>query len=187
MADDAAAVGPSARPDQEYFSSLTTSRRASGSNLSGTGQDTWTWPSRPQPHATLAAPWYCGATYTRGRVIFDHRCAVQDMMTLGYQLARESLDGTTPAGPQSLGIAINHLPKATPYPVSHAAVQVSFSNGTSWQPAALARICHRQVCTNQYRASYTAPAGVQVSLRVSARDTHGGDVSETILDAYRTA
>ena len=134
----------------------------------------------------MPAPWYCGASFTHGRIVYDHHCAVQDMMTLDYQLARESLDGSAPAGPQSLGIAISHPPKSMPYPVAHAQLQVSFNNGTSWQPAVLARICHGQVCTNQFRASYTAPAGAQVSLRVTARDTHGASVTETILDAYQT-
>ena len=133
------------------------------------------------PPRGTAAP----ASPVRG-IVYDHHCAVQDMMTLDYQLARESLDGSTPAGPQSLGIAINHLPRSTPYPVTHAQLQVSFNNGTSWQPAALARICHGQVCTNQFRATYTAPAGAQVSLRVTARDTHGASVTETILGAYQT-
>jgi hypothetical protein len=40
--------------------------------------------------------------------------------------------------------------------------------------------------TNQYRATYTAPAGAPVSLRVTAHDTHGASVTETILGAYRT-
>jgi hypothetical protein len=176
----------SPKPSQIEFT-LTTSRQAPGSNLSGTSQDTWTWPSQAEPHAIMPAPWYCGAVLTRGGIVYDHHCAVQDMMTLDYQLAREGLDGTTPAGPQSLGIAINHLPDSTPYPVTQAQLEVSFNNGTSWQPAALARICYAQVCTNRYRATYTAPAGRQVSLRVTAHDTHGATVVETILGAYQTA
>lgn len=39
----------------------------------------------------------------------------------------------------------------------------------------------------QVRASYTAPAGARVSLRLTARDTHGATVTETILGAYQTA
>ena len=105
-------------------------------------------------------------------------------MTLDYQLAREGLDGSVPAGRQSLGIAVSHLPGSTPYPVTHAGLQVSFNHGSSWQPATLTRVCHGQVCTNQYRASYTAPAGAQVSLRVTARDTQGATVTETILGAW---
>lgn len=186
FADVEAAATLSPKPSQIEFT-LTTSRQAPGSNLSGTSKDAWTWPSQAKPHAIMPAPWYCGAKFTHGRIVYDHHCTVQDMMTLDYQLARESLDGSTPAGPQSLGIAINHLPKSTPYPVTHAQLQVSYNNGTSWQPAALARICHGQVCTNQYRATYTAPAGAQVSLHVTARDTHGASVTETILGAYQAA
>lgn len=185
FADVEAAATLSPKPSRIEFT-LTTSRQAPGSNLSGTSEDAWTWPSQAKPHAIMPTPWYCGASFTHGRIVYDHHCAVQDMMTLDYRLARESLDGSTPAGPQALGIAINHLPKSTPYPVTHAQLQVSFNNGTSWRPAALARICHGQVCTNQYRATYTAPAGAQVSLRVTARDTHGASVTETILGAYQT-
>jgi hypothetical protein len=185
FADVYASATLSPKPSQIEFT-LTTSRQAPGSNLSGTSEDTWTWPSRAEPHAIMPASWYCSTSFTHGRIVYDHHCAVQDMMTLNYHLARESLDGSTPAGQQSVGIAINHLPKSTPHPVTHAQLQVSFNNGTSWQPAAMARICHGQVCTNQYRATYTAPAGVQVSLRVTARDTHGATVTETILGAYQT-
>ncbi len=186
FADVRAAATLSPKPSQIKFT-LTTSRQALGGNLSGTGKDAWTWPSQAEPHAIMPGSWYCGASFTHGRMVYHHHCAVQDMMTLDYQLAREGLDGSAPAGPQSLGIAINHLPESTPYPVARAQLQVSLNNGTSWQPAALARICHGQVCTNQYRATYTAPAGAQVSLRVTARDTHGATVTETVLGAYQTA
>lgn len=184
FADVYAVATLSPKPSQIKFT-LTTSRQAPGSNLSGTSEDSWTWPSQAKPQAIMPSPWYCGASFTGGHVVYDHHCAVQDMMTLDYRLGRESLDGSAPAGPQALGIAINHLPRSTPYPVAHARLQVSFDNGTNWQPATLTRICHGQVCTNQYRATYTAPAGVQVSLRVTASDTHGASVTETILGAYQ--
>jgi hypothetical protein len=95
--------------------------------------------------------------------------------------------GSTASGPQSLGITVSHLPDSTQYPVAHAQLQVSFDNGSTWHPAALARICHGHACTNQYRATYTAPANARVSLRVTARDAHGATVTETILGAYQTA
>jgi hypothetical protein len=184
--DIGASATLSPKPSKIEFT-LTVTRKGAGSDLSGTSTDTWTWPSRAEPHATVPAPWYCGATFTHGRIVYDRHCAVQDMMTLDYHLAREGLDGTAPAGRQSLGIAIGHLPESTPYPVTHARLQVSFGNGTRWRPATVTRICHGQICTNAYRASYTAPAGAQVSLRLTARDTHGATVTETILDAYQTA
>jgi hypothetical protein len=186
LADVRAAATVSPEPSRIRFT-LTTSRQAPGSNLSGTSEDSWTWPSQAKPNATMPAPWYCGATFTRGGIVYDHHCAVQDMMTLDYRLAREGLDGSAPSGAQSLVIAVNHLPGSTPYPVAHAGLQVSFDNGTTWQPATLGRICHAQVCANRFRAGYTAPAGAQVSLRVTAEDTHGASVTETILGAYQTS
>lgn len=170
----------SPKPSQIKFT-LTTSRKAPGSNLSGTSEDAWTWPSQAEPKARIPAPWYCGVSFTDRHFVFDQHCAVQDMMTLNYQLARESLDGSTPAGSQSLDITVRHLPRSTPYPVTRIQLQVSFNNGKSWQPATVTQI------RGGYRGIYDAPAGAHVSLRVTARDRHGATVTETILDAYHTA
>jgi hypothetical protein len=170
----------SPKPSQIKFT-LTTSRKAPGSNLSGTSEDAWTWPSQAEPKARIPAPWYCGVSFTDRHLVFDQHCAVQDMMTLNYQLARESLDGSTPAGSQSLDITVSHLPRSTPYPVTRIHLQVSFNNGKSWQPATLTQI------RGGYRGTYDAPAGAHVSLRVTARDSHGATVTETILGAYHTA
>jgi hypothetical protein len=178
--DVEARVTLSPKPSQIKFT-LTTSRKAPGSNLSGTSEDAWTWPSQAEPKARVPAPWYCGATFTGRHLVFDQHCAVQDMMTLDYQLARESLDGSTPAGSQSLDITVSHLQRSAPYPVTRIRLQVSFNNGKNWRTATLTRI------HGGYRGTYTAPAGAHVSLRVTARDSHGATVTETILGAYHTA
>jgi hypothetical protein len=109
----------SPEPSQAKFT-LITSRQGSGSNLSGTSQDTRTWPSLPEPYAILPARWYCSADVTGKGLVYNRHCAVQDMMTLDYQLARETLAGSTASGPQSLGITVSHLPDSTQYPVTHA-------------------------------------------------------------------
>jgi hypothetical protein len=36
-----------------------------------------------------------------------------------------------------------------------------------------------------YTASFTAPAGVKVSLRTSAADAAGGTIAETLINAYQ--
>jgi len=178
--DVGARVTLSPKPSQIKFT-LTTSRKAPGGNLSGTSEDAWTWPSQAEPKARVPAPWYCGASLTGRHLVFDQHCAVQDMMTLDYQLARESLDGSTPAGSQSLDITVSHLPRSTPSPVARIKLQVSFNNGKSWRSATLTKI------HGGYRGTYAAPAGAHVSLRVTARDSHGATVTETILGAYHTA
>jgi hypothetical protein len=38
-----------------------------------------------------------------------------------------------------------------------------------------------------FRAVFTAPANTQITLRTHATDAAGGQLTETITDAYRTA
>jgi hypothetical protein len=112
--------------------------------------------------------------------------------TLHFVVAAAALTGLGAfSGPASAAPAARQALTATAVTGAKAltlsnGTRVSFNNGTSWQPAALTRICHGKVCTNQYRATYTAPAGARVSLRVTAHDTHGASVTETILGAYQT-
>jgi hypothetical protein len=161
---------------------MTASRKGEAPNLSSTSQDTWTWPTRPDPAATVPPPWLCGAKLVNRKVVFDRHCAIQDMMTLRYQVAGLSLHGATRPGAQSLGITVSHLPLGTASRITHATAQVSYDNGRSWRHATLAR-----TSPSQFRASYTAPAATGVSLRVTARDAMGATVTETILGAYQTA
>ena len=57
---------------------------------------------------------------------------------------------------------------------------MSFDGGTTWQPATVTG------SGTSYQASYTAPAGSLVTLKVTATDAAGGQISETITSAYRT-
>jgi hypothetical protein len=171
----------SARPAQIKFV-MTASRKGKAPNLSSASKDAWTWPTRPDPTATVPAPWFCGGTIVNHKVQYDRHCAIQDMMTLGYQVAGLSMHGAAKPGAQSLSVAVNHLQLGTASRITHATVQVSYDNGTTWHHATLTR-----TGASQFRASYTAPAATAVSLRVSARDARGATVTETILAAYRTS
>jgi hypothetical protein len=161
---------------------LAASHKGGGANLSPASQDVWTWATRPDPTATVPAPWYCEASLVNGHVQFDRHCAVQDMLTLSYQLAGLSLGGSTQPGNQTLGVTVGRLQLATASAVTHAAVQVSYDKGATWHPATLTR-----TGPGQFQATYTAPAATGVSLRVCARDAQGAAVTETLLDAYRTS
>ena len=108
-------------------------------------------------------------------------CVVQPMMTLGYAVAGLSLHGSTRPGPQVLHLTAGHLQLAKAAPVTEAAVSVSFDGGKTW---------HRAKVTGHggsYTATFTAPAGVTVSLRTSAADAAGGSIAETITSAYQTS
>jgi hypothetical protein len=147
--------------------------------LSTSDDTTWTWKSAPRPQAKLPGSYYCASLYTIGAITQD--CAAQPLMTLDYAVSGMALNGSTPAGPQTLGLTVGHLQLTPATKITRTTVQVSFDGGKTWHTA--------QVTggSGRYQARYTAPAGAFVTLRVSAADAAGGQITETICQAYRTA
>ena len=102
-------------------------------------------------------------------------------MTLQYGIAGLTLTGGTRPGRQVLQVTAGHLQLVKPITVTRASVSVSFDGGKTW---------HRAKVTGHggsYTATFTAPAGVKVSLRTSAADAAGGSITETITNAYQTS
>lgn len=158
---------------------LTASRTGKRYRLSTSSTDVWTWRSRPEPKAVVPAPWLCGIT-PQGRAV--RRCAVQQMLTLRYQVAGLSLAGAAPAGRQVLDLTAGHLQLAARSRITRAGVRVSVNGGRTWQRAAV-----RQAGPGRFRALFTAPRAHEVTLQVTARDATGATITETIRGAYRTA
>ena len=102
-------------------------------------------------------------------------------MTLEYAVAGESLQGATRAGPQTIHLSVGHLQLVRGAGVTRAAMSVSFDGGKTWHQARLTG--HG----GSYTATFTAPAGVRVSLRASAADAAGGTITETLPGAYQVA
>jgi hypothetical protein len=114
-------------------------------------------------------------------VLKPRTCAVEPMMTLEYAVAGQSLPGATRAGRQTIHLSAGHLQLVKGARVTRAAMSVSFDGGKTW---------HRAKVTGQsgsYTATFTAPAGVKVSLRTSAADAAGGSVTETLPAAYQVS
>jgi hypothetical protein len=103
------------------------------------------------------------------------------MMTLQYAVAGESLHGSTHAGQQTVQLSAGHLQLAQGPRVTRASLSVSFDGGKTWHPARLTG--HN----GSYTATFTAPAGVRVSLRASAADAAGDTITETLPGAYQVA
>jgi hypothetical protein len=158
---------------------LTASRASAQYPQSATSHDVWTWHTRPQAGATIPAPWLCDFS---GLPAKDRQCAVQPMITLGYHVAGLGPDGTTAPGKQSVAITAGHIQLAPRIPVATASVQVSIDGGKTWQPAEVT-----SPGVGRFVASFTAAGGAAVSLWVTARDSAGNGLSETILGAYRTS
>jgi len=157
---------------------------ASGSGkifaLSAASHTVWTWRSEHESGAQLPAGWTCKPTF--GGIIHpDRACVVEPMMTLGYAVSGLSLRGETTPGRQVLQVAVGQLQLVAPIPVTRASVSVSFDGGKTWHPA------HVTGSAGNYTATFTAPAGVKVSLRTSAADAAGGSIAETITNAYQTS
>jgi hypothetical protein len=150
--------------------------------LSTASHTEWTWRSAHEVGDRLPAGWVCRPPKNYYLVYSGRSCAVEPMMTLGYQVAGMGLNGATRAGRQVLHIRAGHLQLIkNPAKITRAAVAVSFDGGQTWRRAYLTGHAGR------YTAVFTAPAGVLVTLRASAADAAGGRITETITSAYQTA
>jgi hypothetical protein len=144
--------------------------------LSPASSTAWTWRSARQRGVVLPPAWLCG--YTPQGVLIS-RCVVQPMMTLGYRVGGLALNGSVRPGPQQIALSVGHLQLARAAAITGAKAQVSYNDGQSWQPVSVA-----SSGGGNFRIAFTAPGGVDVTLRVSATDAAGGSITETILRAY---
>jgi hypothetical protein len=173
------AVPVSAKPAVIRFL-LTAVRQGSAYPLSSASRTVWTWRSTHETGNTVPSSWEC-LTMIGTRFAVTRSCSAEPMMTLQYAIAGLTLSGDTRPGRQVLHVRAGHLQLVKPIKVTRASVSVSFDGGKTWHPALVTGHGGR------YTATFTAPAGVPVSLRASAADAAGGAVTETITNAYRTS
>jgi hypothetical protein len=151
--------------------------------LSAVSKDVWTWRSRPEPGATVPAPWRCHRTGSPwAPVLTGRHCAVQDMTTLRYRVSGLSLRGVTRPGRQQVAITASPIQLAPAVSLTHASVRVSFDGGKTWHPATVSK-----VSDGKFRAVFTAPANAKVTLRTHVAGAPGVSVTETVSDAYQVA
>jgi hypothetical protein len=165
----------SARPSVIRFT-LSADRYSSFFQLSSGSQTVWTWPTARDASARVPRAWFCSFTRS-GRL--DRQCAVQHLMTLSYQVQGMSLSGQTRPGPQVVDVTAGHIQLGGTAKIAGATARVSFNDGDSWFPAHVTALGG-----GRFKVAYSAPAGVDVTLRVSARDAAGGSISETIVRGY---
>jgi hypothetical protein len=101
------------------------------------------------------------------------------MMTLSYIVEGLSLSGRTTPGAQVVDLTAGHIQLGGTPAITGATAQVSYNDGDSFTPATVS-----PEGAGQFRIAYTAPPGVDVTLRVTATDSAGGSISETIVRAY---
>jgi len=104
------------------------------------------------------------------------------MMTLTYHVRGLPMSGRASAGLQVIDLAVGHIQLARPTRITGATAQVSYNDGQTFQPATVT-----PTGAGRFRISFAAPAGVDVTLRVSATDAAGGSITENIARAYGVA
>lgn len=146
--------------------------------LPTTTQTAWTWRSAPAA-GTVPFGWACAFSFATGPT--GRHCTPQPLMTLNYDVAGLDLTGTAPAGPQTVTLNVGHMALTAGAKVTGVTAQVSFDDGKTWRPAKVTggRGSHHQ-------ATFTAPAGSFVTLKVTASDAAGSQIAETITRAYAT-
>ncbi|MGH3125664.1 MAG: hypothetical protein ACRDND_32195, partial [Streptosporangiaceae bacterium] len=152
---------------------VSASRTGRAYGLAMSSRTVWTWPSARQAGAVLPAGWICPATRT---------CVVQPMLTLGYSVPGLGLHESAPPGQQVLDFSAARLQLAAAAAVKDATVQVSQDGGKTWRPVAVTGSG-----PGRFRAVFTDREAGAVSLRVTAADSAGSQIKETILSAYKVS
>jgi hypothetical protein len=152
---------------------VSASRTGRAYGLAASSRTVWTWPSARQAGAVLPAGWICPASKT---------CVVQPMMTLEYSVPGLRLNESAPPGRQVLDFSAAQLQLATATAIKSAAVQVSQDGGKTWRPVAVTG-----TGPGRFRAVFSDKQAGAVALRVSAADSAGSQIKETILSAYKVS
>jgi hypothetical protein len=90
---------------------------------------------------------------------------------------------TAPTGrPYAVPVTVTPQPNSTATPSTTLTVNVSYDDGTTWQPAPLNQVGDHTVATLQH-----PDHDGFVSLRANSTDSNGNKVEQTIIRAYRIA
>jgi hypothetical protein len=170
------AVTLSPKPSQVAFT-YDAANTGTAYKLSTSTQTTWTWTSSRDPSATVPSPWYCSLGPSGQD---PRRCAVQPMMTLDYHVRGLGLTGTAPAGQQAIGLNVGHIQLARAAKITGAGAQVSCDGGNTWQKAEV-----RPAGSGNLTVTFSEASDCLVTLKVTATDSAGDSVTETIDNAYQ--
>ena len=113
-------------------------------------------------------------------------CRILPALTLGYQLATDEYDRSHSAV-QTMGLRVDHISydgAGSRARIRAVTVWVSFDHGVTWRPVTV------RGSSGRYTASWANPAsarGTDPAIRVTASDTLGGAITQTIFNAYTIA
>lgn len=107
-------------------------------------------------------------------------CVVLPALNVNYRLTTDEHNaGTAPV--QVLRLTVGHVSydgAGTRAPITGASMQVSFDGGATWQPVPTVG------AGGDYLAFWPNKPGASPSTRVTATDTSGGSITQTVANAY---
>lgn len=159
-----------------YVLSYDVARAESWWTQSTSVQTQWTFQSAPGGGGPPPAGWSCldgGAN-----------CTPLPLLTADYRLPVDPLGQEQP-GAVSFGLRIGHFQDSDGAAVTGATAAVSFDGGTTWTDANVTGQA------GDYTASYSNPQAAATdgfaAIRITARDADGGELTQTVRDAYAIA
>ncbi|HET7013329.1 MAG TPA: hypothetical protein VFI65_05445 [Streptosporangiaceae bacterium] len=156
--------------------SQTTTLQGPKAALSSRTTSTWTFRTSRSPATSAPPAWRCPNDRAA-----NSKCSIPSMISLNYTVANLALNGVAPAGAQAVDLAVGHFqPSARPANITKVTAQVSYDGGKTWQPASTT-----PEGAGHYQLTFSPPPGVNVTTRITATDSTGASVAETILNAYR--
>jgi hypothetical protein len=66
--------------------------------------------------------------------VLIHRCAIQPLLTLNYQVQGMSLTGHTPPGHQAIEVSVGHLQQSASSAITGMTAAYSLNDGQNFQP-----------------------------------------------------
>lgn len=165
----------SAKPATDSLS-ITSTMSNPLSVLSPQTATSWTFRSARDLKARVPRTWACINFANFG---ITQKCAVPDVLTLNYQVSGLALNGVTPAGEQTIDVSVGNAEPGAATTIVKVSASVSYDGGKFFSPATVTR-----TGPGQYRVTFHAPAGVDVTTQFSATDSSGSSIAETITNGY---
>ncbi|WP_194923387.1 hypothetical protein [Catenulispora pinisilvae] len=141
---------------------------------------TFRYTGQTDPSATLPAGNGCSAAVAAGQP--SAPCQIMPILTIGYQYGALSRTNVALSPVQSLVLDIGHHSfggHGSHAPITSAQASVSFDGGSTWQNVPTLG------ADGHYAALWRNPApGTSVTVRVTATDSIGGTITQTVANPY---
>ena len=162
-------VLPASTPSGDYDLTYDQTTQAPWHTGSVRSHSEWAFHSQRPTRTTVPSTWACPDD--------PGPCAAVPLLVADYALP-QALDGTVAPGRATMAVTFRHASGAPRIPIRSAAVEVSFDDGQTWTRTSLAG-----TGGGRYLARWTNPAGAHLSVRVTAGDTAGATLTQSVLDA----